>query len=590
MQTADAVTSVPYQWASLDGSWVLGEPWRLMPDTPESAALHQVGWWGLQLAGADGSFVAPYPALTITHLPRPVHTLKVVGDSARGEYPVDFTVELYAEDDTLLRSDAVEGNTEIEWSRVLPAPSPGVARQVLTITKWSHPGRQCKIVEFFTSVQETYLSGDIIEIRLLEEREANQGSLPVGNISANEVTVRLSNADHRFDPDNDQSPLYGLLKPNRRVQLWLGADINGTMEWVPLGTFWSLDWDSPDDALEAQVRARDRLELLRKSTYQPRAVQQNVSLYTLAEQVLVDAGLKAGEYWIDPALAGSGGFEFPCEFPLDIAPLSSTIIPWGWLPVVSHRDALRIIAEAALAVVYTDRDGIIRIETMGSVPSTPVLTITKDDYFPPLQSPSRQDQVANEIAVMTQPLQPAVTAQEVYRSATPISIAAGQTVIVRAQYSQAPVIDAMASLENPPAGVSITAATYYACGAEISIQNTGGSMASVILVITGNPLSVQGGERITARDAVSIQENGVLCYEFPTNPLMQRSDQAQAIANALLASAKDSRRDIEVEWRGNPALELGDRVTVVNQDMYAIRQEITWAGALSARLTGRKAI
>ena len=28
-------------------------------------------------------------------------------------------------------------------------------------------------------------------------------------------------------------------------------------EWVPLGVFWSLDWDSPDDTLEATVTARE---------------------------------------------------------------------------------------------------------------------------------------------------------------------------------------------------------------------------------------------------------------------------------------------------------------------------------------------
>jgi len=27
-------------------------------------------------------------------------------------------------------------------------------------------------------------------------------------------------------------------------------------EYVPLGTFWSLDWDSPDDTLEATVTAQ----------------------------------------------------------------------------------------------------------------------------------------------------------------------------------------------------------------------------------------------------------------------------------------------------------------------------------------------
>jgi hypothetical protein len=46
--------------------------------------------------------------------------------------------------------------------------------------------------------------------------------LPVGNISANEVTIVLNNADKKFDIDNEQSPLKNLLKPNRRIQVWLG--------------------------------------------------------------------------------------------------------------------------------------------------------------------------------------------------------------------------------------------------------------------------------------------------------------------------------------------------------------------------------
>lgn len=967
-QTTDGVAQATHKWASLDGSWVLDGSYHLAP-APEDLSRYQMGWWSAKLAGPDGAFATP-PYLTVTHIPRPVHTLRVVGDIARGEWPVDFQIDLYGPDGTLLKSQAVTGNAAVEWSMALPTPVLDVARQVLTITKWSHPGRQAKILEFFTSIQETYASGDVVEIRLLEEREASQGSLPVGNISANEISVRLANEGGKFDVTNRQSPLAGLLKPNRRIRAWLGAMaenratekpptftrpsiaylsdgtqvatgqprfelgkfgkavmveegttnlltadqssvetdltgftviggtlsrdttkawrgsaslkvvtqgstsqegfyifpmptaspntvytasvylkgsgtvklelavlpggsvvnsqiitlnnswqrvtvtgttksdttnvyllvrtttvqaitfwadglqieqksyatswtlggtirspetmtiptagvlnpqegtiefwwnplaktpgtypslistgtwtsdmsqdwlsiywgsewnnanevrfglINGTTKqgyldqmitlnpspftwyfiafkwdfvntqtaklliykpdgslltkqvslasipapsfagwdkfyvlqswdngphransliddlrisnrartdaeiaaayasgqplpvdewttwkqtfngsiypveqvWVPLGTFWSLDWDSPDDTLEATVVARDRLELLRKSTYQPGAVQQNVSLYTLAEQVLQDAGLKSGEYWIDPAL-------------------QQTVIPWAWLSPTSHRETIRIIAEAALAVVYADRDGVIRIESLGSVPDTTVATITADDYFPPLSSPSRQDQVANEIAVTTQPLRPAATAQEVYRSTTPVSVPAGQTVTVTAFYTQQPVIEAAASLDSPPAGVSIASATYYAWGADVRIQNTSTAQANVTLVINGKPLSVQGGEQVVARDQTSITDNGVLRYEFPANPLVQTLSQAQAIANALLASAKDPRRDIEVEWRGNPALELGDRVTVVGQDVHVIRQEITWEGALSARITGRK--
>ena len=340
-------------------------------------------------------------------------------------------------------------------------------------------------------------------------------------------------------------------------------------EWVPLGTFWSLDWDSPDDSLEATVTARDRMELLRKSTFQTSQVLTNKSLYELAEAVLQDAGLTSGEYIID-------------------TDLQSIVIPYAWFNPVSHREALRKIAEAGLAAAFQNRDGKIQIESFLLSGDEPVLEITEDDYFPPLRAPSRQDQVANEIIVDTQPLRPASAAEEVYRSNEPITIPASTTKTITAFYNKTPVIDAVATLDSSPAGVAIAETTYYGWGASIKIANSTGTDQQVTLAIQGRPLTVQNKERAVARDETSITENGVLRYEFPANPLVQTLAQAQAIANTLLASVKDPRRDIEVEWRGNPALLLGDRVTVKGKDYHVIRQELDWRGYLRARLTGRK--
>lgn len=953
-QTADSADTATYKWASLDGSCVLDGTYHLAP-SPDKLTQYQFGWWGAQLAGTNGAFVSPYPALTVTHFPRPIHTLKVVGDTAREEYPVDFTIKMYAQDDTLLHTETVTENAEISWDKALSSPILDVTKQELIITKWSHAGRQAKIIEFFTSIREVYETGDLVNLRLLEEREASQGSLPVGNISSNEITLALNNEDKKFDIDNEQSPLKNLLKPNRRIQAWLGAEAEnaaaenpptftrnspaylsdgtqvaanqprfeqgqfgqaimveegttnllpankancevapdrtayatvtvdtsrklvgsgslkiqwdgsgsyayaqynvtltngntytvsgwvyaeeskhlrlsvqesaspwrtfatdlilipakqwtrlsvtftlpsdwaqpsriqlhpprnstilpdfatipawwdaiqveqkpyatsftdstrspetltiptagvlnpqeGTVDiylyvnpahrdptlvrrffshmpgpgnanritmqhnntafwlfticdasgnvhavyisdsevadgwrlftmkwsseefavfvdgikmksvanptylpssvgseikienntnalvdsvrisnrartdeevlaayqsgqplqrdedttyllsfngsiypvgtcWVPLGTFWSLDWDSPDDTLEATVTARDRMELLRKGTYQTSQVQQNKTLYELAEDVLQDAGLNSNEYIID-------------------TDLQNIVIPYAWFSPISHREALRRIAEAGLAAAFQNRDGKIQIESFLITGDEPVLEITEDDYFPPLRAPSRQDQVANEIIVDTQPLKPAAIAEEVYRSNEPITIPASTTKTITAFYNQPPVIETQASLDNPPAGVSIVDATYYGWGATVKIYNTNMTDAQVTLVIQGKPLTVQNKERATARDETSITENGVLRFEFPANPLVQKLDQAQAIADALLASVKDPRRDIEVDWRGNPALLLGDRVTVKGKDYHVIRQELNWQGYLEASLTGRKA-
>lgn len=573
-QTADAVTDTAYQWASLDGSWLLDGSFHLAPATEEEAKTIQMGWWGSQLADVDGAFAAPYPALTVSHFARPVHDLRVVGDSARGEYPVDFAVGLYAADGTLLYSKAVTSNSQVAWLFTPPTPILDVTRQVLTVTRWSHPGRQVKIVEFFTSVQEVYEGDDLLSVSLLEEREVSQGSLPVGNISANEIQVRLNNIDHRFDAGNTQSPLFRLLKQNRRIHAWLGVRYDdGNSEFAPLGVFWSGDWRAPENDVYAETSGRDRLELLRVSTYSVSQVAQNVTLYDLAAAVLQDAGLTSAEYWVDPELQ---------QYP----------VPYAWFEPQSHREALRLIAEACLGQVYCDREGIIRVEGPSFLATnlTPVLQLTADDYFAK-DNPVQWSQIANSIEVTTQPLRPSAVAEEVYRSNEPVSIGVGETINLTVYYNEPPCIEALASIADGPAGCAVTAATYYAWGTNVTIYSP--VAGAFTLVVNAKPLTVLNQERATAEDAASITDNGRLRYSFPDNPLVQTLAMAQAIADGLLASFKDPRRDAELDWRGNPALLLGDRVSVVDRneqnDYFAVRQELEYDGGLTARMSGRRA-
>lgn len=594
-QTADAVEAPTHAWASLDGSWVLDGSYHLAPDTPGEAQQYQMGWWSESLAGEDGGFGEPYPTLTVLFDERPIRSLKVVGDSARTEYPVDFDIYLYDKAGNLLYTETVRDNARITWTKELSEPVSSVVRMVLGISRWSHPGRQAKIVEFYSSIQETYEGERILELSLLDEREVDTGSVPVGNISANELSITLDNADHRFDPGNTESPLYGLIKAHRRLRAWLGAVLSdGSVEWLPLGVFWAVEWDVPNSQSEtvARVIARDRLELLRQSTYQSTRVAQNVSLYDLAVAVLQDAGLTPNEYVVDPAL-------------------QDTIVPYAWFDSVSHREALRQIAEAALGQVYCDREGRVRITVEQRYEPRavwsfvdgrllPVQTemleaygISPDDYFS-LSFPSRQNQVANEVIVDTQPLRPAAGTQEIYRSNEPIQLLTGQTITITVHYNQVPSMDVAAALENAPDGVIISGATYYGWGADITIQNIGAD-AEAALVVTGQPLSVQNRERAVAMDETSIRTNGRLRYQYPANHLVQSLTVAQAIADGLVASYKDPRRDVSLEWRGNPALELGDVITVpespdgTRRGYFAIyRQELTWAGGLTARTEGRR--
>ena len=343
-------------------------------------------------------------------------------------------------------------------------------------------------------------------------------------------------------------------------------------EYVPLGTFWSGDWRVPEDRIYAQTIGRDRLELLRKSTYNTSQVQMNKTLYDLAQNILQDAGLTEEEYYIDTELQ---------QFP----------VPYAYFEPQSHREALRKVAEACLGQVYCDREGIIRIEGPSFLQSQtePVMTITPSNYFRK-DNPVKWSEIANYIEVETQPLRPDVV-QEVYRSNEPVPITAGQTKTITVYYNHTPCIEATATLENAVSGVQIIKATYYAWGADITVTST--NTGTFELVINAKPLKVLNKEKAIAKDNASISDNGMLNYTFPANSLVQTREVAQKIANTLLAYYKDPRRDVEVEWRGNPALLLGDRIAVIDKnetnEYYVTKQELEFDGALRARLSGRRA-
>jgi len=368
-------------------------------------------------------------------------------------------------------------------------------------------------------------------------------------------------------------------------------------EWVPLGTFWSLDWESPEDSVYAQTTGRDRLELLRKSTYSTSQVQQNKTLYDLAQNILQDAGLTEEEYYIDTELQ---------QFP----------VPYAWFDSQSHREALRKVAEACLGQVYCDRHGVLRIEgpsyTSNKIQQLKgayflesafpaesehieAYGIGPDDYFRK-DNPVKWSEIANYVEVETQPLRPDIV-QEVYRSNEPVSIIAGQEQTIIAYYNHTPCIEATATLENAVSGAEITKATYYAWGADITVYsaNTG----TFELVINAKPLKVLNKEKAIAKDEESITDNGKLRYVFPANPLVQTREVAQKIADTLLAYFKNPRRDVSIEWRGNPALLLGDVIVVPDYQnekedtrgyYYIRKQELEYDGGLRATLEGRRAL
>lgn len=565
LQTADMRSAPSYKWFSLQDNKLDGS-YHPMPAPGDEH--YSVGWWGTVVSDTGG-VLNPIETLRVDFTSRAQFELKVVGDAALGEFPVDFDVILRDSQDQVLHTEVVRNNTQVQWIKQLTSAITGVASIELKVYKINKPNRTVKVVEFFTALKETYTDEDLISIDLLEEQAFDDMTLPFGNVSANEIEVRFNNVDRRFDPDNINSPVYGWLKKNRKIKAWLGAEVvPGEIEWYQLGVFWSQEWNAPESAIYATVTGLDRLELLRQTDFTKSQIYVNKSLYEVAEIILADAGLKPDEYIIDTALR-------------------AIVVPYVWFPKTSHRAALVQIAQAALGRVFCDRQGRVVVTTFSTTPY-PLYTFDYDKSIIDLDRPFALGQITNYVEVKAKPrqLQPLT---EVYRSAEPIVLQPGEVYTETITFNELPVMNIQQPQLVADEGIIVSNFQTYAWGAEITFTHTGTSQGTVTqFTIQGQPLSIVGERVAIVKDDRSIWDNGKQPYTLE-NDFIQSYQLAQTIAQDILDTYNNPRHDAKIDCRGNIALTLGDRVLIPTKqgqfiDHIITRQSLTWEGSLDAKV------
>lgn len=371
---ADGQLTVPYKYAHLDQDLIADGSFHPFPGTVVLSAANETGWWGATPCNSNAEWIdstTPLPTttaipigvnpiLTVTFANRQVDSLLVSGEPVYNEYPISFQVRIYNGAALIWTEDVVNSIgtgwtlNGVTWSKTIgdiPALYNCTSMQ-LEIIKWNRAFRVVKIVEFYTAIIETYDDDDILDMKLLEEMLISDGSLPVGNISANELDLKLQNVEDRFFVGNTNSPIYTMLKRNRRIRAWIGIVLPPfnldpaleTIEWIPLGIFWSGDWQADELGTYVSTSARDRMELLRKALYEISELEQDITLYDLATLVMEDAKLKMPDlvYNIDASLA-------------------AITLPYGWFEKVSYFECIREICEACQGYAYVDRYGIVQI-------------------------------------------------------------------------------------------------------------------------------------------------------------------------------------------------------------------------------------
>lgn len=150
-----------------------------------------------------------------------------------------------------------------------------------------------------------------------------------------DLNITIDNKNRAYDIENEESAV-NFLENGQEINVIYGQELDDeSVEWMPGTTVYLREWSADDE--EMSFTATDRFDGMdgtyRRGKYYP----DGISLYDLAVDVFNDAGIDDRTYWLDNYL--------------------KDVMVYNPVPVVSHKEALQLIANAGRCILYQDRNG-----------------------------------------------------------------------------------------------------------------------------------------------------------------------------------------------------------------------------------------
>lgn len=512
-QMCDGNTGASKKWAALEtDGWKLDGTHSIMPD---SVAGLQTGFWS-GISGADGTFATP-PTLTFTFTANhsSVGFMLYFDDKAK-LYPKVLTIAAYDASGTKLAEQSV---TADGIKLVVDMMVTGYRKIVVTFHSTQKPYQSVRVTEVIFGIIQEFDRENMIEGDILYELAPKSDSLPYG-----QLTVTIDNSQHRYNMLSPNS-LYAYLQQGQPLdaEIGVGATEAG-LEYVSMGRFYFAKSEAADDSMTAKITAYDRIYQLDKGTYR-KGVSGTATVSALVAAVLADAGI--GLMASIPAAIGSR-------------------IIGSCIPLVSHREALRMIAQAARCVCYIDRAGVLVFADLATGTAVDALTKSNMPNYPTVSVSDRVNTA--DVSVFSLVNSASDKTETICRSTVTIS----GTQDVWIEFPEAvgsPVISVSGGTLNKGTAYLYSACLNITATGSVTITVTGYRMTSTETVYTST--NIQSGENV---QPVKVQ-----------NKLVVNTDVAAAVAAWTLAF---SRISYSINERGNPARELLDTASI--EDTYGV--------------------
>lgn len=293
----------------------------------------QYGWCTEDMSDDTGTFNPP-ATLTIQYL-NPITTMgrTYYFDKNYDSVPTDFDIEYYKHGSLVTQLPMRDNEA---YAIIAQVKADNYDRVIIKVHRTSKPYRRVHLVEDIPGI---YMSWDRTQIVSMSLDQ--QVDVYCREIIATELDFSIENAARTLNILNAEG-FEAYLRRRQPIDASLFMVFpDGSMEEVPLGSMKLSEWKVPKGSIEAQFICYDAMDTLVLSEYIKGVLPKTaVSFYDLAKDVLEDAGIES--YTIDTELMNL-----------------YTTAP---LPIATHKELLRLIAQASQSLVLPQLDGGIYIK------------------------------------------------------------------------------------------------------------------------------------------------------------------------------------------------------------------------------------
>lgn len=333
-ETVDYAYQYGDTYAALElNRWALDGKTLIVPTVEDV----QDGFISSLMSDGEGNFSTP-PVITREFSLKHIFPgLTLTFDTRQQEWPLEVTADFY------LNGEVVDTQTVSITSVQTTISTTATEVDKVTITfDRCLPYRRPRLENVLYGLNVQFVNKDIVSTQQKHDVDPLSRRLPTETMQ-----FTILDYEHKYDPDNPAG-IYAYVDKNSPIEIQFGYELpDGSVEWLKPDNY-VLNAKPSAQNNQAIFNGTGLIGSLTGTFYKSKLGSK--SLYNMAEEVLLDAGLTLTEQGANP---------------WEIDEALKDMFTTAALPIDTHMNCLQLIAHAACCRLYTDDDNIIHIRPFG---------------------------------------------------------------------------------------------------------------------------------------------------------------------------------------------------------------------------------